>query len=127
MTEQEKVISFIKRQYGSEEDKKRFRVFDNTAQEKKIVGGVFPDIIFLQPEPPPNNNILFVLKVESGNSFVDHVSEWKALGSTPSVFYLVVPRSKLDEAKKLVSATGVRARFAWYEMTGEEVTQVNYE
>lgn len=122
MTEREKVINFIKKQY---ED--RFRVFDNLGTDKKIVGGQFPDIIFMQQEPPPNNNILFVLKVETNNNLVDNVSEWKALGNTPSVFYLVVPKNKLDEAKKLANATGTKARFAWYEIENDKVKEVHYE
>ena len=122
MEERAKVIASIIRQY-----KDRFRVFDNTEQDKKVVAGQFPDIIFMQTEPPPNNNILFVMKVETGKDLVNNVSEWKALGSTPSVFYIVVPKTKLDEAKKLASATGVRARFAWYEMSEGKVKQVHYE
>ena len=123
MTEKEKVIAFIRKQQGG-----RFRVFDNTGQDKKVVAGQFPDLIFMQQEPPPNNNILFVLKIESGNNLVDSVPEWKAFGSVPSTFYIVVPKGeKLDEAKKLVSATGARARFAWYEIKDGNVTQVHYE
>lgn len=122
MNDRAKIIEFITNQY-----KDRFRVFDNTGDDKKVVAGQFPDIIFMQMEPPPNNNILFVLKVETGENLVDRVSEWKALGSTPSSLYLVVPKDKLDEAKKLTSATGIRARFAWYEMEAGKVKQVIYE
>jgi hypothetical protein len=122
MTDRAKIISFIQSQHHG-----RFRILDNTGSDKKVVGGQFPDVIFLQSEPPPNNNILFVLKIETGGNLVDSVSEWKALGSAPSVFYIVVPKGKLDEAKKLANATGVRARFAWYEMDGEKVKEVHYE
>jgi len=125
MTEREKVIAFILDQY---KDENRFRVFDNTKTDKKIVAGQFPDIIFLQPEPPPNNNILFLFKIENGNALVDSVSEWKNLGSTSSVFYIVVRKDKLDEAKKLASATSVRAKFAWYEMGSDgNVMLITYE
>src|ERR1700733_5979199 len=102
MNDRAKIIEFITNQY-----KDRFRVFDNTGDDKKVVAGQFPDIIFMQMEPPPNNNILFVLKVETGDNLVDRVSEWKALGSTPSSLYLVVSKDKLDDAKKLASATGI--------------------
>ncbi len=122
MNEREQVVSFIRKQYEN-----RFRVFDNLGTEKKIVGGQFPDIIFMQKEPPPNNNILFVLKVETNENLIDNVSEWKSLSSTPSVFYLVVPKNKLDEAKKLANATETKARFAWYEIENNKVKQVHYE
>jgi hypothetical protein len=123
MQEREKVIDFIQKQQMS-----RFRVVNNTGPDKKIVGGQFPDILFLQQEPPPNNNILFVLKVEKPDAdLVDSVPEWKAFGSVPSVFYVVVPSSRLDEARKLGAATGVKAKFAWYEMESNNVKQVHYE
>jgi hypothetical protein len=122
MVTKARIIDFIKRQQS-----KKFRVIDNTGTDKKIVGGQFPDIIFLQTEPPPNNNVLFVFKIEIGTNLVDSISEWKALGSVPSILYVVVPQSKLDEAKKLASATGVNAKFAWYEATDDEVTRVHYE
>ena len=115
------LISFIKNQQSG-----RFRVIDNTGTDKKIIGGQFPDILLLQTEPPPNNNILFVLRIEE-NPDVNSISSWKSLSSTPSVFYVVVPRTKLDDAKKLAAATGINARFAWYEMEEDKVKQVMYE
>lgn len=118
-----KIIASVKDQFSD-----RFRVFDNTESDKKVVGGQFPDIILMRPEPPPNSDILFIMKIETINAnLVDSVSEWKALGSAPSVFYIVVPKEKLDEAKKLVSATNVRARFAFYEMEGDILKQIQYE
>lgn len=122
MEVREKVIKFIKEQQAQ-----RFRVIDNTGRDKKVIAGQFPDIIFLRQEPPPNSDILFLLKVENGGELIDSVPIWQALGHAPSVFYIVVPSRKLDEAKKLASATGVKAKFAWYEMSGEEVQQVYYE
>jgi hypothetical protein len=116
-----KLISFIQSQQSN-----RFRVIDNTGTDKKIVGGQFPDIIFMQMEPPPNNNILFVFKIDE-NPDVNSISVWRSLSSTPSVFYVVVPRTKLDDVKKLAAATGINARFAWYDMESENVKQVVYE
>lgn len=123
MDEREKVIAYIRNQY-----KDRFRIFDNTGKDKKVVAGLFPDMIFMRPEPPPNNDVLFVFKVETSNSdLVSSVPEWKTLASTPSSFYLVVPKSKLDEAKRLTSITAIPARFASYEMAKGEVEQIHYE
>ena len=122
MNDRAKIIEFIQEQH-----KERFRVIDNTGVDKKVVAGQFPDILFLQQEPPPNNNILFVLKVETGKNLVDNLAKWKALGNAPSAFYIVVPKSNLEEARKLATATDVRARFAWYEIEKNEVKEVNYE
>lgn len=122
MTELQKVIAEIKNAMEG-----RFRFIDNTGFDKKIVGGQFPDILLLQNEPPPNNNILFVLTIETDPNLVDSVSEWKALGSGPSGLYIIVPKERLDVAKKLANATDVNARFGWYEMENGEVTEVHYE
>ena len=122
MAEREKIIDFITDQF-----KDRFRVFDNTGQDKEVVAGQFPDMILKQNEPPPNNNILFVFKIETNGELIDSVSEWKDLGSAPSVLYIVVPQDKLNDAKKLANATSVRARFAWYEMEGENIKGIHYE
>jgi len=122
MTLQSKIIEFIKGQFQD-----RFRVIDNTGEDKKIIAGQFPDVIFMQKEPPPNDNTLFVLKIEEPKEkLLDRVSEWKDLGSAPSVLYVVVEKGRLDEAKKLASATGVRARFAWYEIESDKVKEVHY-
>ncbi len=123
MEEREKIIAHIRNQY-----KDRFRIFDNTGKDKKVVAGLFPDMIFMRPEPPPNNDVLFVFKIETSDSdLVSNVPEWKTLASTPSSFYLVVPKSKIDEAKKLTSITAIPARFASYEMEKGEVKQMHYE
>lgn len=125
MTEREirtEVIVAIKAKYGT-----RFRVFDNTGEDKEIIAGQFPDVIFKQQEPPPNNNILFVMRVETGTNLVDSVSVWQALGSAPSVFYIVVPTDKIDEAKKLASVAGVRSRFARYEIEENKIKNIYYE
>jgi hypothetical protein len=122
MEERSKVIGFIQ-----EQQKGRFRVIDNTGTDKKIVGGTFPDMIFMQKVPPPNNNLLFLLKIETEDDLVNKVSEWKSLGSTSSAFYVVVPRGKLDEAKRIASVAGVRARFAWYNLENDKVKELHYE
>lgn len=122
MDKRSKIIAFVQKQFS-----KRFRVIDNTGTDKKVVAGQFPDIIFMRPEPPPNSDIMFVMKIEMGSKLVDSVSEWQALGGAPSVLYVVVPSEKLDEAKKLASATNVRARFASYEMDSDEVRDIKYE
>jgi hypothetical protein len=105
----------------------RFRVIDNTGEDKKVVAGQFPDIILMRPEPPPNSDIFFVMRIEGDGALIDSVPVWRALASVPSVLYIVVPEEKLDEAKKLASATGVRARFAPYKTEQGKVTAIRYE
>lgn len=108
--------------------KDRFRIFDNTGDDKKVVAGQFPDVIFMQQVPPPNNNILFIMKVENKDTnLFDSVSEWKDLSTSPSVLYIVVPKEKLDDAKKLAARIGIRPRFASYEIAGENVKEITYE
>jgi len=117
-----KIIAYIQKDLSD-----RFRVVDNTGVDKKLIAGQFPDIILYKKEPPLDNTILFILKVENGGELVDSLPLWKALGGAPSVFYIVVSKEKLDEAKKLAGVTGVRARFAWYEKSGDDITKVHYE
>lgn len=105
----------------------RFRVVDNTGPNKKVVAGQFPDVLVFKKEPPLDSDILFILKVENGGDLVDSLPQWKELGNAPSAFYIVVPKRKLDEAKKLVSATGVKAKFAWYEIADGKVMPIHYE
>ncbi|MCC6404843.1 MAG: hypothetical protein IT405_00430 [Candidatus Yanofskybacteria bacterium] len=125
MTEREiraKIIASILAKF-----KDRFRVFDNTGEAKEVVAGQFPDVIFKQRIPPPNNNILFVMKVETGDAFLKSIQEWQALSRGPGVLYIVVPKAKLDEAKILAAQVGARARFASYELDGSEVKEITYE
>lgn len=122
MDKRSSIVALIQKEFSS-----RFRVLDNTGAAKKVVAGQFPDVILMRPEPPPNRDILFVMKIETGVNLVDSVSEWQALGSAPSVLYIVVPEDKLDEAKKLASATNVRARFASYVLNGSGAKQIRYE
>ncbi|SRR6266851_5409234 len=105
----------------------RFRVIDNTGAEKLLVAGQFPDVLLYRKMGPISNDLLFTLKVENGGELVDSLPQWKELASAPSTFYIVVPQNKLDEAKKLVSATGVKAKFAWYQVAGDDVVKVSYE
>jgi hypothetical protein len=124
MNNKRKIIDSIDREFGE-----RFRVFDNTRDNKKVVAGQFPDVILMRLEPPPNNDILFVMRIEGvETNLVDSISEWQALGSTSSVLYIIVPRNRLDDAKKLASVTGVRARFGSYEVAdGGDVRRIHYE
>lgn len=121
MLKRTKILDRLRQDFSN-----RFRVIDNTGTDKKVVGGEFPDVLLLQLEPPPNNNILFVLKLDEADNLVDSLSEWKGLSSTPSVLYVIVPQNRLDEAKKFAAQTGVRAKFAWVEEKGEE-TVIHYE
>ncbi|HTE58694.1 MAG TPA: hypothetical protein VK694_08215 [Verrucomicrobiae bacterium] len=110
-----------------QEFSQRFRVIDNTGTDKKVVAGQFPDVIMMRPEPPPNSDILFVMKIESGENLVDSVAEWKELGSGSGVLYIIVPDHRLDLTKKLASATNVRARFAAYTTAKDGTVTIRYE
>jgi hypothetical protein len=122
MSNRSKVIAHIQAGLGG-----RFRVFDNTGEDKKLISGQFPDILLYGKEPLPQNTLLFIMKVENGGELIDSLSAWKELSGAPAGFYIVVPKLKLDDAKKLAGVAGVKARFAWYEMNEDEVTQVQYE
>jgi hypothetical protein len=105
----------------------RWRVVDNTADDKKVVGGQIPDVLLYEKDSKNDDVVLFVLKIENGGELVDSLSQWQALSKLPSSFYIVVPDAKLDAAKKLASATNVKARFASYKKENDEVTDIQYE
>jgi hypothetical protein len=88
MDKRPKIIAHILNEF-----KGRFRAFDNTGDDKKVIAGQFPDVILMRTEPPPNSDILFLMKIESDGNFVNSFSEWQALSSTPSVLYVVVADS----------------------------------
>ncbi len=105
----------------------RFRVIDNTAKDKQLVAGQFPDVLLMRQIPPQNDDVLFVMRIENKDSnLVDSVAAWKDLERSDISFYLVVPDEKLDEAKRLASAVGVFAKFAHYTSKNNKV-KVSYE
>jgi hypothetical protein len=105
----------------------KYKVIDNTGADKKIISGQFPDILVYKKDSVADKDLLFVMKVENGGELIDSLPQWKELANAPSVFYIVARKTKLDDAKKLAAATGIRARFAWYEIKDEKVAQLMYE
>ncbi len=105
----------------------RFRVVDNTGIDKTVLSGRIPDVILYKKEPPNSTDVLFVMKIENGGELVDSLAQWKEIGALPATFYIVVPKDKLDDAKKLANATSVRARFAWYRIQNDELQELRYE
>lgn len=106
---------------------KRFNAVNNTIGDKKIIAGQFPDVLLFKKDSTTDRDLLFVMKVENGNELVDSLPQWKELATAPSAFYIVVPYAKLDDAKKLASATGVKAKFAWYKIFNGQVAELIYE
>ena len=104
-----------------------FRVFDNTGENKIVLANKIPDVILYKKEPPNSTDVLFVMKIENGEELTDSVAQWKEMGKLPSTFYIVVPKDKLDGAKKLANATEVNARFAWYATEADNITELQYE
>lgn len=105
----------------------RFRVFDNTGLDRKIVSGMLPDVLLMRQEPPKNGDILFIMRIENGNNLIDSVAEWKEMDKASVSSYIVVPENKLNEAKKLASAVGIFARFASYTLDHNNKASVVYE
>lgn len=118
----QKVIAHIQATQSS-----RFRVVDNTGPDKKVIAGQFPDLLLYFKDKPLENTLLFIMKVENGGDLVDSLPVWKELGTAQVGFYIIVPKLKLDEAKKLASATGVKARFGSYEETDQGSIDIHYE
>lgn len=118
-----RIVSAIKNDLSD-----RFRVIDNTSKDKRVVAGQFPDILLMKQIPPENDDILFVMRIEDGNTdLINSVSIWKDLDRSEISFYLVVPEEKLDEAKRLADAIEVFAKFAYYSVDANRKVKVHYE
>lgn len=105
----------------------RFRVIDNTGLDRKIVSGMLPDVLLMRQEPPKNDDILFIMRIEGKDNLIDSVAEWKEMDKASVSSYIVVPEAKINEAKKLASAVGIFARFASYTLDHNNKASVTYE
>jgi len=105
----------------------RFRVIDNTDKDRRIVFGTLPDVILMRPVPPDNDDIIFVMAIDDGDDLVGSLPRWRELSRVPASFYIVVPEDKLVEAKRLVSALAISAKFAFYQLDHNEKVRVKYE
>lgn len=117
------IISAIKNDLSD-----RFRVIDNTGQDKRIIASQFPDVLLMRQIPPENDDILFVMKIEGGDyDLINSVSSWKEFDRSQFSFYIVVPKEKLDEAKRLADLVEVFAKFAYYTLDHNGKAKVQYE
>ena len=106
----------------------RFRVIDNTGTNRQIVAGLFPDVLLMRQEPPKNDDVLFVMRIESQNvDLTNSIAIWKELERSEVSFYLVVPDKELNKAKQLASAIDVSAKFAHYTIDHQGKAKVSYE
>jgi hypothetical protein len=122
MNDRHKVAQFITTTLSN-----RYHIVDNMSGDKKLIAGQFPDVLVYKKDSTADRDLLFVMKIENGGELIDSLPQWKELTTAPSTFYIVVPQPKLDDAKKLASATGIKAKFAWYRMEKGNVAQVIYE
>jgi len=105
----------------------RFRVIDNTGSDRRIIAGMLPDVLLMRQEPPKNDDILFIMRIEDNKNLIDSVAEWKEMDKADISYYIVVPEEKINEAKKLASAVGIFARFASYKLDHNSKASVSYE
>ncbi|GEM_PF-2404328 len=122
MNDRQKVIQYIISTLSN-----RFNVVDNTIADKKIVAGQFPDVLIFPKNSTADRDLLFIMKIENGGELIDSLPQWKELATAPITFYIVVPNVKIDDAKKLANATGVKAKFASYQIDNQGSVTLNYE
>jgi len=108
---------------------KKFRVIDNTSGASRSFNGVFPDVILMQPEPPKNDNIFFIMKIEENENsdLLDSASIWKLMSDTPFVPYIVISEKRASEAKKIIQAMGLKLRIATFTTDHNGKVTVQYE
>ncbi len=106
----------------------RFRVIDNTGTNKRIIAEQFPDVLLMRQEPPKNDDILFIMRIETPESdLIDSVTEWKEMDKAPIASYIVVSKDQIDEAKKLASVVGIHPKFAVYTFDHNQKASIDYE
>ena len=106
----------------------RFRVIDNTGTNRQIVAGLFPDVLLMRQEPPKNDDVLFVMRIEGQETdLANSIAIWKELERSEVSFDLVVPDAELHKAKQLASAIDVSAKFAHYTINHQGKARVSYE
>ena len=120
MNEHDKVINFIANNL-----KTQFGVLANYGTDKKWhIGGVFPDVILQSLE---DGKTMFIIEVETSESLTSNVPQWKNYANLNGTFYIIVPQDRLNDAKKLAVAAGVKGKFGFYNYNNNEVTGVTYE
>lgn len=108
---------------------KKFRVIDNTSGASRSFNGVFPDVILMQPEPPKNDTIFFIMKIEENENsdLLDSAPIWKLMSDTPFVPYIVISEKRATEAKKIIQALGLKLRIATFVIDYNGKAAVRYE
>lgn len=119
-----KIIASIRDDFS-----KKFRVIDNTSGVNRSFNGVFPDVILMQPEPPKNDTIFFIMKIEENENsdLLDSAPIWKLMSDTPFVPYIVIPEKRAAEAKKIIQALGLKLRIATFTTDHNGKAAVRYE
>ena len=109
--------------------KNRFRVIDNKKSSPRAINGTFPDIILMRQIPPENDNILFIMKIEEDTSsdLLDAAPIWKLMSESFGYLYVVVDSTREQEARKIISTVGIRAKLAVFEKDVNGKISIKYD
>lgn len=101
----------------------KFQVLANFGTEKRWnIRGVFPDVIVMSND----KRILFIIEVETEESIIGSAPQWRNYSNLSGTLYIVVPFAKLNEAKRLAAESGIKTKFGYYTILGNEI-KVIYE
>ena len=119
-----KIIAAIRNSFTE-----KFRVIDNTSGASRSFNGVFPDVILMQPEPPKNDTIFFIMKIEENENsdLLDSAPIWKLMSDTPFIPYIVISEKRASEAKKIIQALGLKLRIATFSIDHNGKVAIQYE
>jgi len=104
----------------------KYKVFTNPGQEHNVaVGGFYPDIIITNKD---SETVRFVIEVETISSIKEsEVSQWRDYAKLGATFYLLVPYSNLETAKRLCAEGKVTASFGYYWRDEQNKINISYE
>jgi hypothetical protein len=76
------------------------------------IGGLYPDVIAMDEV---SKQVSFIVEIETDDSVTEGESDqWASYASLGHVFYLMVPKARLENAVSVCRRKGIPARFGYY-------------
>lgn len=106
-------------------------IADNNAASYDVllgarVGDYTPDLILMTKTEP--KRVVFVIEVGIENDLNDKMQKWSKNNIKGGTFYIIVQPSKVELAKQLAAANGIKAKFGYYTINqANQIEKVTYE
>lgn len=99
-----------------------YDIYTNSGQEKNAhIGNNYPDVIMVKKG---TTTAKFILEIEVSSTVTqdEALKQWKKYANEiNATFYLVVPETSLDKAKKLCQNNNINVRFATFTVNNNNI------